>query len=128
RWREHDTWTVAVAAKDRLMQIALLHVGGQTGARPAALNVANDERDLGHRRPADCFGFERDARPRAARHGEITGVRTTKRDRNRRQLVLGLHENAAIFRQLTSQNFHPGRPRRYRITGALAHGCGDEPT
>ena len=58
RWREHDARAVAVAAEDSLVQIALLHVGGQAGARSAALNIANDDRDLGHRRPTDCFGFE----------------------------------------------------------------------
>src|SRR5262249_17368464 len=53
RWREHYARTVAVTAKDRLMQIALLDIGGQTSAWATALNVANDDRNLGHRRPAD---------------------------------------------------------------------------
>src|SRR6266550_7565915 len=43
---KHNTRTVAVAAEDRLMQIALLNVGGQACAWAAALNVANDEWDL----------------------------------------------------------------------------------
>src|SRR5438270_7042970 len=44
---EDDTRTIAVAAEDRLMQIALLDVGRQTGAGAAALDVANDEREFG---------------------------------------------------------------------------------
>src|SRR5204863_2318103 len=80
RWREHDARTIAVAAEDRLVQIALLDVGGQTGTRAAALDIANDQRDLGHRRPSDRFGFERNARARAAGHREIAGVRTAERD------------------------------------------------
>ena len=42
RCREHDARAVAVAAEDRLMQIALLDVSRQTGARTAPLNVTND--------------------------------------------------------------------------------------
>src|SRR5437762_4317035 len=48
RWGEHDAWTVAVAAEDGLMQMALLNICRQARARAAALNIANDERDLGH--------------------------------------------------------------------------------
>src|SRR6266478_7249061 len=39
---EDDARTVTVAAEDRLMQITLLDDGRQTGARTAALDVAND--------------------------------------------------------------------------------------
>ena len=46
--REHDARAVTVAAEDRLMQIALLDVRGQTGAGATTLNVTNDDRDLGH--------------------------------------------------------------------------------
>ena len=46
--REHDSRAVAVTAEDRLMQITLLNVRRQTCAWAPALNVADDQRDLGH--------------------------------------------------------------------------------
>src|SRR6266446_3013988 len=115
---ENDTRTVAVTSEDRLMQIALLDVGRQTGARTAALDVANDEREFGHRCPADRFALERNPRTGAAGDGEISGVGETKRERNRAQLVFGLHKNSAVFRELASQNLHDRRPGRDRVTVA----------
>ena len=73
--REDDARAVAVPAIDRLEQIALLDVGRQAGARSAALDIDDDERDLGHRRPADGFGLERNAGAGAAGDGEIAGDR-----------------------------------------------------
>src|SRR5207302_6953741 len=81
---------------------------------------------LGHRRPADRFALERNSRTGAAGDGEISGVGKTKRERNRTQLVFGLHKNSAVFRELASQNFHDRRPGRNRITGAVAHARGDQ--
>src|SRR5438105_6252937 len=123
---EHDTRTIAVAAEDRLMQIALLNVGRQTGAWTAPLDVANDEREFGHRCPADCFALERNPRTGAAGHGEISGVGETKRERNRAQLVFGLNKKSAVFRQLAPERFHDRRPGRDRITGAVTHAGGDQ--
>ena len=108
------------------MQIALLDVGRQTGARPAALNVANDDRDLGHRRPTNRFGLERNPRASAARHSEIPAVRTSEGDRDRCQFVFGLDKNPAILWQLAPERFHHGRPRRDRVTGAEAHAARDQ--
>ncbi len=108
------------------MQIALLDVGRQTGARPAALNITNDERHFRHRRPADRFRFQRNARPGAAGDGEISGKGKTEGQGYRAELVLGLNEYAAVFRQLGSQNFHDRRPRRDRITSAVTHAGGDQ--
>src|SRR5437762_3331591 len=123
---EHDTRTIAVAAEDRLMQIALLNVGRQTGAWTAPLDVANDEREFGHRCPADCFALQRNPRTGAAGHGEISGVGETKRERNRAQLVFGLNKKSAVFRQLAPERFHDRRPGRDRITGAVTHAGGDQ--
>src|SRR5207249_10250604 len=55
---EHDARAVAMSAINRLMQIALLDIRRQTCARSAALNITNNERDLGHGGPADRFGLE----------------------------------------------------------------------
>src|SRR5262249_35031298 len=65
-WCEHDARTVAVAAEDCLMEIALLDIRRKTGARAAALNVTNDQRNLGHRRPTDRFRLERNSGTGAA--------------------------------------------------------------
>src|SRR3984893_10526335 len=108
------------------MQIALLNIGRQTGARSAALNITNNDWNLGHRCPADRFALERDPRTGAAGDGEISGIRKTKRERNRAQLVFGLHKNSPVFRELTSQYFHDRRPRRDRIAGAVAYTGGDQ--
>src|SRR5437899_5794066 len=103
---EDDARTVTVTSEDRLMQIALLGVGRQTGARTAALNVTNDERNLGHRRPADRFALERNPRTGAAGDGEISGIVETKRERNRAELVYGMHKNSAEVREAEPQLFH----------------------
>ena len=51
RGRKHGARTIAVAAEDRLIEIALLDIGGQARAGPAPLDVDHDERDFGHRAP-----------------------------------------------------------------------------
>ena len=126
RGRENDARAVAVPAVNRLVQIALLHIGREARARSAALHVDNDERHLRHGSPADRFGLERDAGTGAAGDGEVAREREAERDRDRAKLVLGLHEDAAVFRQFAPQNFHDGRPGRDGITGAVTHAGGDQ--
>src|SRR2546423_1487533 len=87
------------------MQIALLDIGRQAGARPAALDIANDQRHLGHRRPTDRFALERDAGSGAAGDGEISGKGKAQGQGDRTELVLGLNEYAAVFWQLGPQIF-----------------------
>src|SRR5947208_15880730 len=105
-----------MASENRLMQSVLFNIGWQTSARAAALNFANDERHFGHRCPADRFALERNSGTGASGHGEISGIRETKRERNRAQLVFGLDKNSSVFRQLAPQRFHDRRPRRDRVT------------
>src|SRR5207302_702873 len=100
RCGEHDARTVTVTSEDRLMQIALLDISRKAGARPAALDVANDQRHLGHRRPTDRFALERNAGSSAAGDREISRKRKAQRQRDRAEFVLGLNEYAAVFRQL----------------------------
>src|SRR5690242_10551407 len=108
------------------MQIALLDVGRETCARPAALDVANNQRHLGHRRPTDRFALERNAGTGAAGDGEISGKGKAQCQGDRTEFVLGLNEYAAVFWQLRSQNFHDRRPGCDRITGAVAYTGGDQ--
>src|SRR5262249_4566527 len=42
------------------------------------------------------------------------------------QLVLSLHKNTSVFRQLAAQYFHDRRPRRDRVTGSETHSRGDQ--
>src|SRR5881394_780351 len=123
---ENDAWAVAVSAVDRLEKIALLDVGRKTGARPAALDIDNYERHLGHRRPADRLGLKRDAGAGAAGDGQITRKRHAEGERDGAELVLSLDKDAAVFRQLASQNFHDRRPGCDRITSAVTNPAGDE--
>src|SRR5436190_7707601 len=123
---ENDARAVAVPAVDRLEKIALLDVGREAGARPAALDINNNERHLGHRRPADRLGLKRNAGAGAAGDGEIAGEGEAERERDGAELVLGLDKDAAVFRQLAPQNFHDRGPGRDRITGAVTNAGGDE--
>src|SRR5882724_565596 len=123
---ENDARAVAVPAVDRLEKIALLDVRGQAGARPAALDINNNERHLGHGGPADRLGLKRNAGAGAAGDGEIAGEGEAESERDGAELVLGLDKDAAVFRQLAPQNFHDRRPGRDRITGAVTNAGGDE--
>src|SRR5271165_7427787 len=71
---KHNPWTVAVAAENRLVKIALFHIGWQTCARSPTLNIYYNERDLRHRRPTDRLGLERNARSGAPRYRKIAGI------------------------------------------------------
>ena len=103
--REHDARAVAVAAVDGLEEVALLDVGRQAGARAAALHIDDDERDLRHRGPADRLRLQRDAGTGAAGDGEVAGIRKAERNRDGGEFVLGLHEEAAVFRELARAGF-----------------------
>ena len=55
---------LAVAAEHRLQQVGLLGLGRQPGRRAAALDVDDQQRQLGHHGQADRLGLQRDARAR----------------------------------------------------------------
>src|SRR4029450_11271800 len=110
----------------RLMQTPLLHVRRQTCAWAPALNVADDQGDLGHRRPTDRFRLKRNAPARTARYCEIVCATTTQRDPDGRPLVPSLHENPSVLWQFAPERFHDGRPRSDRVTGAKAHAARDK--
>ena len=66
---------LAVAAEHRLQQVGLLGLGRQAGRRPAALDVDDEQRQLGHHREADGLRLQRDARARRRGHAEAAGER-----------------------------------------------------
>src|SRR5688572_19081754 len=57
----------------------------------------------------------------------MPAVSETERGRDRGDLILGLHENAAVFRQLDAKGLHDGGPWRDRITGTVTHAGSQEP-
>jgi len=116
-----------VTAKDGLVKVALLDVGGEAGARTAALDIDDDERDLCHGSPADGLGFERDSGAGAACDGQVAGIGKPEGHRNGAQLILALHEEAAVFGELRAQGLHDGGPWRDGIRSAIAHTGGDQP-
>ena len=61
---EHRDRRLGVAAEERLQQVGLLGLGGQAGGGPAALDVADHERQLGGDGEADGLHLQRHARAR----------------------------------------------------------------
>ena len=68
---------------------------GKPGARAAALNVDDDERQLDGDRETDGLHLERHARAARARDAEVAGVGRADRRANRGDLVLGLDRRDA---------------------------------
>ena len=112
---------VAVAAEDRGEQIALLDLGRLAGARPAALHVDHDQRDLGHHRQADGLLLERVAGARGDRHGALAGVGRADREGRRGDLVLGLVHHAADLGEDLAEVVRGGGGRRDGVHRADLH-------
>ena len=79
----------------RLQQIGLFGFGRKAGRRPAALNVANHQRQLDRDGQAERFGFQRHAR--AGRRGDAKSARIggADRGRDRSDFVFGLEGDDA---------------------------------
>ena len=94
---EHDVPAVAVAEQVELEDVALAGPGRQAGARPHALDVDDDDGNLGEVRQADELGHQRDARARRWPSGP--GRRPNRADghADRGQLVLGLHDGEGLL-------------------------------
>ena len=96
RLRRHDRDRgLAVAAEHRLQQVGLLGLGRQSGRRAAALDVDDQQRQLGHHGQADRLGLERDARPGGGGDAERAGERRADRGTHAGDLVLGLQRGDA---------------------------------
>ena len=124
---QDDARSVAVAAVDRLHQVGLLDVGGHPRGGAAALHVDNHDRHLGHRGPAEGLHLKREAGAGTAGDGDVTGVGEAERGGDGGDLILALHEDAAVLRQLGAEGLHNARPRGDRVTGAVADAGGEEP-
>ena len=117
--RQHRDRRFAVAAVQRLQQVGLLGLGGQTGRRAAALHVDDEQRQLHHHAEADGLGLERDAGTRRAGDAERAAVGRAERGADARDLVLGL-EGQDVEVLVLGQLVQDVRCRRDRV-GAEHH-------
>ncbi len=125
RHRHHDLGRVAVAAVDRREQVALLDLGRLAGGRPAALDVDDHQRNLGHHREPDAFLLQRIARPRGDRDGALAGVGGADRERAGGDLVLRLVHDAADALEHVGQVVRHRRRGRDRVHRADVHAGGE---
>src|ERR1700730_13703998 len=98
--RENNPRAVAMAAENGLVEIALFDICRKSCAWSSTLDIHNEKGDLGHRRPADCFGLQRDAGAGTTGDRKIPRIGETERKGDRSQLVLCLDKKSTVFRQL----------------------------
>src|ERR1043166_9198942 len=109
-----------MTAKAGDVQIGLLDVGRHARGWPTALDVNNHQGDFGHYGPAKRLGLEGNSRAARTRDRHTASVARADSHRNRGYLILTLNKHAAVFGQLSPQDFHHVRPGRDRITRAEA--------
>ena len=86
---DHRHRSIAVAAVDRLIEVALLGLCRQASRRPATLRIDHHQRQLGHDAETQSLGLERDAG--AGGRGNAQLARITSADR-------GAHGGDLVFR------------------------------
>ena len=102
---------LAVAAVEHLQQVGLLALGGQSGRRPAALHVNDDERQLVDDGQVDGLALQANARSRGGRGGQGTREGGSHGTGAARYLVLALHRDDAA-RLVLGQFVEDVRSRR----------------
>ena len=113
--RHDDARELAVPAVERHVQIGLLGLGRQPGARAAALDIDDDRWDLGHAREPDQLAHEGEAGARGRGHRAHAGERRAEHGRERGDLVLRLIHRAADLGQLLGAQLHDLGRRRDRV-------------
>ena len=88
---------VAVAQVVGAQQVALAGAGGQTGARPHALDVPDHGRDLGEIGIAHKLAHEADARAAGRGHGAGAGPACADHHADGCQFVLGLDDGIGVL-------------------------------
>jgi hypothetical protein len=111
---------VAVRAVDRQVEVALLGLGRQAGARAAALGIHDDDGNLRHRGHAERLGHQREAGARRRGHRLDARPRCTEAGIDRGDFVLALQERAADDRQLRRQFLHDVGRRGDRVAAVEA--------
>ena len=107
---EEDMLGVAVRGEGAQEKIRLLGAGRHAGRRSAALDVEDDDRDLGEIGEPEEFLHERDARPRGRGEGARAVPASAHRHADGGDLVLGL-DNGVVL---------PARRRIDAKPGAIA--------
>ena len=87
--------SLAVAAVKRLVQVALLGLGGQARGGAAALHVNDDERQFHHDGQAEGFALEGEAGAGGGGAGQCAGVGGADGGADARDLVFGLEDPCA---------------------------------
>ena len=124
--------SLAVAAIEGLVEIALLGLGGQTCGGTAALHVDDDERQLGHHGKTQGLALQRKAGARGAGAGEGTGVAGADGAADTGNLVFGL-EHAGAEALVLGQLHHDvggggdGVGAQEETAAALLAGCQQAP-
>ena len=112
--RQHRHRRLAVAAEQRLQQVGLFGLGGQTRRRAAALHVDDQQRQLGHHGQPERLGLQRHARARRAGDAERAAVGGADRGADAADLVLGL-EGDDVEVLVLGQLVQDVRRRRDRV-------------
>ena len=120
----------AVAAVQGLVEVGLLRLGRQAGGGTAALDVHDDQRQLGHHRETHRLGLQGEARAGRGGHGEVAGIGGADGRADAGDLVLRL-ERLGAQALVDGQLFEDGRGRRDRIGAAEERearllGCGQQ--
>jgi len=123
---EDDARSVPMRTVDGLHEVGLFDVGGEASGRAAALDVDDDERELGHAGPAERFHLERETGTGTPSDGEMPGVGETDGVGDGGQFVFSLHEESSVFLQFTPEVLHDGGPGSDRVTGTVADTGGEK--
>ena len=95
RGGDNHQGSLAVAAVEGLVEVALLGLGGQTRRGAATLHVDNDERQLGHHGQSQCFALQREAGAGSAGASQGTGIAGTDGAADTGNLVFGLEHTGS---------------------------------
>ena len=96
---DHRQRRIAIATVDGLVKVALLGLGWQAGARPAALGVDDDQRQFGHDRQTHRLGLQRDARTAGRGDAQLPGIARPDGGADRGDFILRLEGGDAEFLQ-----------------------------
>ena len=94
---DHRHRCIAIAAIDRLIEIALLGLGRQAGGRAAALRIDDDQRQFSHDGKAHRLALERDAGTRRGGYAETAGIARADGGTDRGNLVFRLEGGDVEF-------------------------------
>ena len=79
-----------MATPNRLEQVSLLGLGGQSRAGAAALHIEDHQRQFGHYRQSDGLAFQGHSRPAGTGGGQGPTVGRTDHGTHRSYLIFGL--------------------------------------